>query len=51
LGIQVVFTSRDPSKGQAAAGKLHEEGLPVVYHPLDVTRFESIEHLAQFVRC
>jgi hypothetical protein len=25
--------------------------LPVVYHPLDVTRFESIEHLAQFVRC
>ena len=50
LGIQVVFTSRDPSKGKAAANKLLEEGLQVVYHPLDVTSFESIEQLAQFVR-
>lgn len=37
-------------KACAAAGKLLEEGLQVIYHPLDVTSFESIEQLAQFLR-
>lgn len=48
--IQVVLTSRDEAKGKAAAQKLQAEGLDVVYHPLDVTNAESIEHLAQFIR-
>ncbi|MBD1928034.1 SDR family oxidoreductase [Trichocoleus sp. FACHB-90] len=48
--IQVVLTSRDEAKGKAAVEKLQAEGLDVVYHPLDVTNAESIEHLAQFIR-
>ena len=48
--IQVVLTSRDETKGKAAVKKLQAEGLDVVYHPLDVTNAESIEHLAQFIR-
>ena len=48
--IQVVLTSRDETNGKAAVEKLQAEGLDVVYHPLDVTNAESIEHLAQFIR-
>ncbi|MGD9145351.1 MAG: SDR family NAD(P)-dependent oxidoreductase, partial [Anaerolineae bacterium] len=34
-GIQVIMTSRDEAKGQAAQQKLANEGLEVAYHQLD----------------
>jgi NAD(P)-dependent dehydrogenase (short-subunit alcohol dehydrogenase family) len=49
LGYRVILTARDPVKGQAAARMLVEEGLPVVFHPLDVTSEESITALRRFV--
>ncbi|MGK7875684.1 MAG: SDR family oxidoreductase [Xenococcaceae cyanobacterium] len=48
-GLRVVLTSRNSSKGKAAASQLIQEGLDVVYHPLDVTNSESIESLSQFI--
>ncbi|XWK90649.1 MAG: SDR family oxidoreductase [Phormidium sp.] len=48
--IQVILTSRDESKGKAAAEKLQSEGLDVSSYQLDVTNAESIEKLAQFIR-
>lgn len=48
--IQVILTSRDETKGNAAAEQLQSEGLDVSSYPLDVTNAESIEHLAQFIR-
>ncbi len=50
LGLQVVLTSRDSSKGEAAANELKSEGLAVAYHPLDVTNWETIDTLQQFLR-
>ncbi|MEG4576751.1 SDR family NAD(P)-dependent oxidoreductase [Microcoleus sp. N3A4] len=47
--IQVILTSRDRAKGQAAAEKLQAEKLDVKYHPLDVTNANSIQHLAEFI--
>jgi NAD(P)-dependent dehydrogenase (short-subunit alcohol dehydrogenase family) len=49
-GLQLVFTSRDVAKGKTATEKLKSEGIEVTYHPLDVTREESIEQLQQFIR-
>ena len=49
-GIHVVLTSRDAAKGKAACGKLVAQGLPVEFHPLDVTNAGSIEALAAFLR-
>lgn len=49
-GIQVILTSRDEAKGEAAAQQLQTEGLDVKSYPLDVTSPDSIEHLAQFIR-
>jgi NAD(P)-dependent dehydrogenase (short-subunit alcohol dehydrogenase family) len=37
LGIQVILTSRDYMKGEAAAEILRGEGLPIHFMPLDVT--------------
>lgn len=36
-GLQVVLTSRDPARGEAAAEALRGEGLAPRFHPLDVT--------------
>lgn len=36
-GLEVVLTSRDPAKGEAAAETLRGEGLTPRFHPLDVT--------------
>jgi NAD(P)-dependent dehydrogenase (short-subunit alcohol dehydrogenase family) len=47
LGLRVVLTSRDPSKGEAAAETLRGEGLDVRHHLLDVTREDQIHRLAQ----
>ncbi|MGD9146558.1 MAG: SDR family oxidoreductase [Anaerolineae bacterium] len=49
-GIQVMMTSRDEAKGQAAQQKLANEGLEVAYHQLDVTDSESIQRLANDIR-
>ncbi|MBD2776182.1 SDR family oxidoreductase [Iningainema tapete] len=49
LGYQVVLTSRNETKGKAAAEKLQAEGLDVTYHPLDVTSEESSQKLAEFI--
>src|SRR6476469_6309291 len=48
--IQVILTSRDEVKGNAAVEKLQAEGLNVLCRSLDVTNADSVEHLAQFIR-
>ncbi len=49
LGYQVVLTSPDPVKGEAAAAKLRRNGGKVVGHVLDVTRARHIQALQTFV--
>ncbi|MBD2386902.1 SDR family oxidoreductase [Cylindrospermum sp. FACHB-282] len=49
-GYQVILTSRDEEKGKAAAIQLQNEGLDVIFHPLDVNSQESSQQLAQFIR-
>ena len=49
-GARVVLTSRDPEKGEAAAGRLQGEGLDVRHHRLDVADDDGIARLAEFVR-
>ena len=41
-GLSVVLTARDASKGRAAAKALHDEGLSVEFHRLDVASCRSI---------
>ncbi len=48
-GLKVVLTSRNASKGKAAAEQLIQEGLDVTCHPLDVTDAASIERLRLFI--
>jgi NAD(P)-dependent dehydrogenase (short-subunit alcohol dehydrogenase family) len=36
-GINVLLTSRDCNKGKAAGDQLAAQGLPVQFHPLDIT--------------
>lgn len=48
--IRVILTSRNPSKGEAAAERLVDEGLDVIFHPLDVTSENSVASLGEFVR-
>ena len=48
-GIKVVLTARDEEKGREAARKLQNEGLDVMFYPLDVTEEESIQRLAEWV--
>jgi len=47
LGLRVVLTSRNPSKGEAAAETLRSEGLDVRHHLLDVTREDQVQRLAK----
>lgn len=49
-GIQVIMSSRDEAKGEAAQQKLANQGLGVAYHQLDVTDSESIQRLANDIR-
>jgi NAD(P)-dependent dehydrogenase (short-subunit alcohol dehydrogenase family) len=49
-GYQVILTSRDEEKGQAATQQLQAQGLNVQFYPLDVTSNESSYKLAEFVR-
>jgi NAD(P)-dependent dehydrogenase (short-subunit alcohol dehydrogenase family) len=48
-GVSVILAARDAKKGEAAAAELRKEGLPVRFHPLDVSDPASIEALAAFV--
>jgi NAD(P)-dependent dehydrogenase (short-subunit alcohol dehydrogenase family) len=48
-GYQVVLTSRNEAKGQAAAAALRQTGANIVYHPLDVTSQVSVQQLQTFV--
>ena len=48
-GVCVVLTSRDAAKGKVACRTLSDEGLPVVFHRLDVTNPRSVNALAAFV--
>ncbi len=49
LGITVILTARDSTKGEAAAAVLRAEGLNVHFYPLDVTNEDSVEALARFI--
>jgi NAD(P)-dependent dehydrogenase (short-subunit alcohol dehydrogenase family) len=49
LGLTVILTSRDRTKGQAAVDELRARGLDVTFHPLDVTDTESIRRLGGFI--
>jgi NAD(P)-dependent dehydrogenase (short-subunit alcohol dehydrogenase family) len=46
-GVHVVLTARDSAKGEKAAHGLRAKGLNVLFHPLDVTRAEQVQALAQ----
>jgi len=49
LGMKVVLTARDEEKGREAAQKLQNDGLDVVFYPLDVTKEESVQRLAEWI--
>jgi NAD(P)-dependent dehydrogenase (short-subunit alcohol dehydrogenase family) len=48
-GLRVVLTSRDVEKGKAAVAELSAAGLEVEFHPLDVTRDESVAALVAYL--
>lgn len=48
-GYQVILTSRDEAKGQAAAAALRQTGANIIYHPLDVSSQASVQQLRSFV--
>jgi NAD(P)-dependent dehydrogenase (short-subunit alcohol dehydrogenase family) len=50
LGITVLLTSRHLAQGEKAAQSLQQQGLPVVFHPLDVTQIHSIKQIEYFIR-
>ena len=45
-----MLTSRSADKGQIAVRQLHEDGLAVEYHVLDVTDSASVKALAHFLK-
>ncbi len=49
LGYQVVLTSPDRLKGDAAAAKLRRQGINIVYRPLDVANEAQVRALRTFV--
>src|SRR5918994_948515 len=49
-GARVVLTSRDPERGEAAAGRLRGDGLDVRHHQLDVADDASLARLAEFIK-
>lgn len=50
IGITVILSSRDSSKGEQALIQLKQEELPVVFHQLDVTDENSIKQMEAFIR-
>lgn len=50
-GLTVVLTARDPARGQAAIDTLKKQGLQsVMFHPLDVSKAESVQQLASWLQ-
>ena len=49
-GMQVILTSRDVGKGEAAAKAIQDEGKDVRFHQLDVTDENSVAAALQFVK-
>jgi NAD(P)-dependent dehydrogenase (short-subunit alcohol dehydrogenase family) len=49
LGLQVILTSRQLEQGEQAAEILRSEGLPVLYHRLDVSEVDQVEQLRRWV--
>lgn len=49
-GYRVILTSRDPQQGRAAAEGLHQTGLDVSCHALDVGDGASVHALADYIR-
>jgi len=51
LGVVVVLTARNETRGKDAITKLHQIGLSnVMFHQLDVLDALSIESLAKFIQ-
>jgi len=48
-GLQVVLTSRDVEQGNLAVEMLLKQGLRVDYHPLDVSKLDSVQLLYEYV--
>ncbi len=48
-GFEAVITSRDALAGKAAADRLQSDGLAVSCQPVDVTRPEAVERLADYL--
>ena len=48
LGLRVLMTARDEAKGREARHSLANEGLEVLFHPLDVESAASVAALARF---
>lgn len=48
-GIRTILTARDVSKGEIAKEQLKQEGLEIIFHPLDVTDENSIDSLVSFL--
>lgn len=49
LGYQVILTSRNAEKGQAAVEACRQEGLDISYHALDVTDADSVSRLKEYI--
>lgn len=49
-GLDVLLTSRDPDRGQAAADDLRTQGLAMHYHPLDVADPASVTALVATIQ-
>jgi len=49
LGLRLILTSRESRLGEQAAASLIRQGFPVEFHPLDVTKADSLAVLQGFV--
>lgn len=45
LGVTVLLTSRDPTKGEVAAKQLIDKGLDVIFYQLDVSDRSNIKDI------
>jgi NAD(P)-dependent dehydrogenase (short-subunit alcohol dehydrogenase family) len=45
LGVTVLLTSRDPTKGEVAAKRLIDKGLDVIFYQLDVSDRNNINDI------
>src|SRR5262245_31980085 len=48
-GVNVVLTARDESRGLAATQRLQDQGLNVIFHPLEVTDAKAVRRLARYL--